>query len=227
MRVLKCLGMFLIAAAYFGGGSAFGELITNSNFSGGTAGFRSDYSVVTWNGGGFDDQEEQEIGVVSSPQMWNPDFAEFGDHTTGSGLMLIANGAGDEYQRVWWQTIPIELGTTYNVSFWAANASDTTPANLAFDISYDLYNTANLVSLDLTGAGVGSWVQGTGQFTATLTGNVKLWIRDTVQASAGNDFALDDISVTTAHLPEPSSFMLLGIGSIIGLGIYTRRRPKV
>ncbi|MHB8970509.1 MAG: PEP-CTERM sorting domain-containing protein [Pirellulaceae bacterium] len=35
-----------------------------------------------------------------------------------------------------------------------------------------------------------------------------------------------DVAVSAVHVPEPSSLALLGVGSLIGLGVYTRRRRQ-
>lgn len=63
------------------------NLITNSDFSLGNTEFSSGYtydtSNVTWEG---------VYTVGANPQLYHRGATSFGDHTTGSGMMLIANG---------------------------------------------------------------------------------------------------------------------------------------
>ena len=66
----------------------------------------------------------------------------------------------------------------------------------------------------------GTWATATGSFTASQSGTVSVLIHNLVTASNSNDFAIDNITV----VPEPSSLALLGIGSVVGLGVYVRRR---
>lgn len=99
------------------------NLIVNSDFEQGNTGFSSDMQYSPGdllNPGTYD--------VLTNPQSANPNYYSCGDHTSGSGNMLVANCPAGPNVKVWCQTVAVTPHTEYYYSFWAARALDATPA---------------------------------------------------------------------------------------------------
>ena len=157
--------------------------IINGDFEGGAFGFTSDYLYSPgdlWPEGVYD--------VITNPQDDHPNFAPCEDHTSGSGNMMVVNGAGIPNQNVWCQTVPVTPNTQYVFSAWVTSVISTSPAILQFSINgqpigpiYGAPGTTCLWTNFYT-----TWNSG-GNASATIC------IVNMNTALSGNDFALDDI----------------------------------
>ena len=95
---------------------AFGaNLLLNGDFSLGNTGFTSQYVYST------DLQPDDTYVVGDNPDHFHPNGANFGDHTTGRGLMLIADGSQNFFTVVWQETINVLSNVAYDFSGWAAS----------------------------------------------------------------------------------------------------------
>jgi hypothetical protein len=149
-----------------------------------------------------------------------------GDHTgssTGTGNAPAANGVNAGYMLAVNGTYApssffsatvsgLTANTEYTLSFWmynlcslcganpSTNASSGTPGvkpNIAFAIAgVDFYNTGEL-------AYSGQWVKGSFTFSTGATTSVPISIRNNAPGGGGNDFAIDDISLTTCLIILP------------------------
>jgi hypothetical protein len=108
------------------------------------------------------------------------------------------------------------LGQEYIFTFWAASAYPISPAELSFHIGSQQIGLLVLLS------STGEWISSTTHFVAQETQPI-IDIRDDNAALSGNDFVLDDISLTAA-IPEPSTIVLLGAG--LAALIAARRRSS-
>lgn len=83
------------------------NLIINGNFEMGPSGFTTDYvpGTTSCNGLGFLDCEGT-YAVINNPQNGHANWAPCGDHTSGSGNMLVCNGAP-----VFMSMLPTSLGS--------------------------------------------------------------------------------------------------------------------
>ena len=181
------------------------NLIANGDFGLGNMDFTSDYRYAqTWGGPG-------DYTVASDPHAWNQDLASFGDHTTGSGLMMIVDGATQQI-RVWHEDVPVVTNTEYTFGAWAASAYVAPPADLRVLIG------GVVVGSDLTlPSQTGQWVHFTAPWNSGSATLASIEIVDLNTVAFGNDFVLDDISLT----PEPASAGLLALGA---LALIRRRR---
>jgi len=135
--------------------------------------------------------------VVYDPHDAHAGACSYPDHTSGSGLMLAANGATAPNLIVWSQTVPLAANTYYDFSLWISSWSSKSPAQL--QIQYD-GNPVGTIEAPNT---CGLWQQ----FTVALEGTgipADIAIIDLNLAYSGNDFAIDDISLTRtpAQLPD-------------------------
>lgn len=219
----------LIGVGALTASQALAQTIINGNFESGNTGFTSDYTYIAPGSqnppdapdpSGFDYAlwDAGTYSVGTNPHSFHASWASFGDHTTGTGNMLIVNGAASPVT-IWQGTLSSALisGMTYEFSAWVANLyppnqGPVAPAQLNFSVG------GNAIGTTYTAPDVAVWHQ----FTATfVAGNAPVAVLDLNTAANGNDFALDDISLTA--VPEPTSLVLTGLG---GLGVLLLRRRK-
>jgi hypothetical protein len=127
--------------------------------------------------------------------------------------MMVVNGSGDATKTVWSGTVSpsLSIGTTYQFSAWVANVYFNNPANLQFSFGGNILGT-------ISPTGVGVWQQFTATFVAAA--NQSSGLLDLVTAPDGNDFAVDDISLTA--VPEPTT-MIAGALLLLPFGASTLR----
>lgn len=158
------------------------NLVTNSDFSTGNSGFTSDYNFVASN------SSEGQYWVGSNASSWNAAFANCGDHTSGSGNMMVINSATTPGVKIWSQTISVLPNTNYNFSAWI---SSLTPGNPA-----DVQLVINGVNFSKSVTAASSSCQWSQVFSSWNSGNkttAAIAIINKNVNAAGNDFALDDI----------------------------------
>ena len=186
-----------------------GELVTNGDFSNGSAGFTSDY--VPGTGGSFGLLSDPgRYAVSTDPQLTHTNFASFGDHTPGTGGMLVVNGASIPGQSVWCQTVAVLPNSNYVFSAWLASCVSGSPAQLVFTIN-GITIGAPLQAPPTTG----QWVNFSSIWNSGTSTSATICIVNQNTNGSGNDFALDDISfapfctytdeviVTIQDFPQP------------------------
>jgi hypothetical protein len=185
-----------------------GSVIINGDFSAGATGFTSDY--VPGTGGPWGPVSLAGTYAAStSPFLVHTNFASFGDHTTGTGSMLVVNGADIAGQDIWCQTVAVLPNTTYAFSAWLASATPSSPAQLSFTV--DGVSIGNLNAVSTTGL----WLNFYSLWNSGAATSVTLCITNLNTQQSGNDFAIDDILfspfctytddvvVTYFNYPEP------------------------
>jgi len=222
-----------------------GNLLANGDFSSGNVGFTTDYysSTTDYTGyAGSPGYPGPYYTIATNPALWNgvpysPSFGNgFGDHTTGTGLMLIADGAqtltaGNQPYVVWRETVNVTANTNYGFSGWAAawghdayGDTDPSPANLQLSV-----NSMNVGNLQLP-ASDGAWQNLIGAWNSGTSTTAAISIVDTNLAFSGNDFVLDDLSfgVHGTAVPEidPGSMASALTLLISGMLTFTGRRRR-
>jgi gliding motility-associated-like protein len=153
--------------------------------------------------------------ITTNPQLLNSNFISGGDHTTGTGNMLVVDGNTVPNSRLWSSTSTggaltgFTAGSTYTFSYWIKSVSNdvTNPLTQA-NINVFFVNTSNLnpastnVYAPLPNLG---WRQVSFSFTATAN-NILVELRNNNIGVLGNDFALDDFSITPGGLPLSLSY---------------------
>lgn len=164
--------------------------VTNGDFTSGNSGFTSQYTYISETGstGSWGALSAEGYYTTStSPHNTHTSFSDFGDHTTGTGTMMVLNGSPQNNVTVWGQNITVEPNTTYIFSIWAASAHPSNPAKLTFSINGSLLGTIQLTTT------TGSWQNFTVQWTSGSSTSAAIGIVNQNTIASGNDFALDDI----------------------------------
>ncbi len=184
------------STTYYVSSYILGEnIIMNGNFESGNTGFSSDYTYIFPNAG------EGEYYIGSDPPSFNGAFSDCADHTTGTGNMMIVNGAEQAGENGWCQTISVSPNTNYHFSTWAASLYSLSPAVLQFSINGQMLgNPFNLTSTTC------SWNQFYEIWNSGTTTEATICIVNQNTQLNGNDFALDDISFSP---------MCTGIDSVV------------
>lgn len=210
MRAHKSLLTLAILAI---GGIAGAVSITNGDFEAGNTGFTSGYAYVAPTGNTVM-YPQGVYTVATNPVDVHNLFASMGDHTSGSGNMMVINGENGNTQ-VWSQVLTgLNVGWIYKVKGFASSVHPDSPGKLIWDVD----GTQIGSQLNLTST-VNQWEEMSATFTATSTSQT-LSIINLNPAFQGNDFALDDLSIEA--VPEPGTIAALGLGAIAML----RRRRK-
>lgn len=207
-------GIFFLICA----GAASAISIVNGNFELGNTGFTSNYGYVSPGPGAL--LPPSVYTIDTNPNNSHSSFYSMGDHTTGSGKMMIVNGDDVGGKIVWSGTsdTALTVGDTYGFSFWVASVYPTSPAILTAQVTLTS-GTQTLGFMTPTPGPAGNWTQFSGTFTASApsvppTGDFSLINLNL--AFQGNDFALDDFRLVRlgSALAAPdggSTIALLGL----------------
>ena len=186
-RMISSLALLFLANI------ANANLVLNGDFESGDQDFITDYTL------GIGDAA-QRYNITKDPKLHHPGATSYSDHTSGSGNMMAINAAAVANQLIWGQEISLAANTNYKFSIWVSSWTSSTPANLVFAIGG--ISLGSLVAPSQTG----TWVQHSFVFNSNATsGLVSLSIIDTTSAGSGDDFAIDDISLTAVDCTSTTS----------------------
>ena len=157
------------------------NLITNGDFEGGYSGFSHQY---IYGGPPFGPDH---LVVDMMPNAYNSSWSPCGDHTSGSGNQLIADGSTSAGDAVWCQIVSVTPGNMYQFSFFAQSVFPVAPGQ--FSIEVDGTSIGNAIAGPLCG-----WSSFEACFTAK-SANIEICIRETSGVGYGNDFGIDDITL--------------------------------
>ena len=199
---LVCIGTTAVGLAQ--------NLVVNGDFEAGTNGFRTDYTYAP----GFN-RTEGEFTVRSDPQNWNEAFAATPDHTSGTGMVLVVNGATSPTNVVWEETVSVIPFTNYQFQAWLSTAVGGGPAKMIVEI-----NGIQVGPSTTAPDGPGIWVPFARSWESGSASNATIRIYDIDLDTFPNDFYLDDISFQT----EPTApFLRIGMqAGVPGVKIYSR-----
>lgn len=165
------------------------NLVVNGDFSGGNTGFTSSYVYAAPPSTTL---VEGNYSVYTNPNGVHTGFTVMGDHTTGTGNMMIVNGASSGAD-IWCQTITVTPNTDYDFSAWFANCSAVTTGTdvpiMQFKINGVLIGTPTTVS-----SAPGTWVNFATTWNSGTSTTATICIYDGTTAASGNDFVIDDIA---------------------------------
>ena len=161
------------------------NLITNSDFSFGNTGFTSGYfytpppNLV---------EGQYWISTGNQIQSWNPGMANCIDHTSGTGNLMMVNGATTVNIPVWCQTVNIQPNTNYAFTCWLETLTLPNPAQLQFSI-----NGIPLGNVFVADTTLCTWQQFYIIWNSGSSITADICIVNQNSVATANDFALDDI----------------------------------
>ncbi len=160
------------------------NLIINGDFEDGNTGFTSNYiynPTSVWNEGTY--------AVTTNPQSVHSNFSPCPDHTSGTGKMMVVNGAALANTSIWCETVTVLPNTLYAFSTWLCSVHPVNPAVLQFSI-----NGVVLGSPFSATATTCQWLQFYEVWNSGTATSANICIVNQNTSLDGNDFALDDIS---------------------------------
>jgi len=166
------------------------NLLTNGNFEALNTGFYSDLSFLTpTNPSGL----QSSYGITPNASFWESTFSPCVDHTFGNGVgnMMIIDGSISGNQTVWKQVISVEKNTNYTFTYYVQSVESNNPAILNPSI-----NGVSL-GIDTLSNSTCQWQQVTSIWNSGNDSLATLMIENLNQSGLGNDFAIDDISLST------------------------------
>lgn len=167
------------------------NLVANGDFSGGDTGFSTDYTLGTGGAWGPISNPGTYL-ITTSANLAHNNFSNCTDHTTGTGNMMVINGADVANQNVWCQTINVSANTDYEFSTWIQNYDLPNPAQLSFFIN------GVQIGADFSPTTAGcTWQNFFELWNSGAATTAQICIVNQSLAGGGNDFALDDISFTS------------------------------
>lgn len=192
--MVAALGAVLVVAQVIAFGWRPGKspnLVFNGDFSEGNKGFNTSYIYSPDDIGLL-----QCYAILRNPQsgtMSPQDKGNFGDHTTGKGLMMVVNGSADANVVVWSQQVSIEPGKAYDFEMWVSSWHQANPA-----IVEVRFNGKRLGVVDAP-VTTGMWVPLRARWESGDKSQVEIEIIDIRPEDIGSDFAIDDISLRPAY----------------------------
>jgi len=170
------------------------DLIQNGDFEQGNTDFSTTLNFVT---GLFNCPlcPENTYTIGANAILYHSGF--FGsDHTNPPfGDFFIANALGQSNTPVWCQTMQVQPFTTYNFSFWHRDVNNNSdPHPLAW-----LQLSWNEVLQQDTIIAEGGWQQYTTSWNSLSATSLELCLINQQWQTGGNDFGLDDISLTACQ----------------------------
>lgn len=203
-KLLTILGAMTIAAI----APLYAQnLIVNGDFEAGNTGFTTAYTYNT------NLVPEGNYYIATNPSLHHPHAASYGDHTTGSGLMMMVNGITQPNLAVWSQTVSVNPATVYTFGGWLSSWVSSSPAVLSIRINN--VEIGQVTAPTTTGV----WQPWSLSWNSGANTSAVLSIVNLNTEPIGNDFAMDDLE----FVPEPASLLALGAG-LTSLAALRRRR---
>jgi len=200
-----------VAAVWLTSGqTAKANLIANGNFESGNVGFSSGY---TYSHGNI--APEGVFDVVTDPHNSHPGGESYGDHTSGSGLMLAVNGSSVAGALVWSETVGVTPGRTFDINGWLSNwsALPQVTTNLRLQVN------GSILGEFTSPANFKVWAPFDYQWPSGANTSAHIEFISLSTAPVGNDFALDDLAMN--EVPEPAGPCAI---AVILTALMCRRR---
>jgi hypothetical protein len=164
--------------------------------------------------------------IVSDPSTVHDQWVTIG----GGNPLLVLNGATSGTNTAWAQEFAVGPGE-YTFSFDAINicckpgyTGDNAPSQLNFDYSFNGGSFVTLDSLLTNPASDAGFVYTrSGGFSIASAGTLRVRIQNVLFDAGGNDFAIDNISISA--VPEPATWAMMILG-FFGLGSALRSQRR-
>jgi hypothetical protein len=187
---------FMATALAVGAGTSQ-NLVINGDFENGNTGFTTGYTIGNLSGPGA-----YAIGTNPStaPGAFG-DWCNCGDHTTGTGKMMIVNGATSASLPVWEETVTVTASTNYTFSYWGAEVDHDSSSLPHLSLSINGKVIGSSVFPEFSPDNNGQWQNYQFTWNSGASQSADLVLYDLNTDTAWNDFALDDISFSAVPVP--------------------------
>ena len=172
------------------------NLIYNGDFELGDKGFYTNYNSYSSPPAPSNPTGVQgSYSITTSPVNFESGFIAGGDHTSGTGNMMVADGSilHSGTDTLWYQIIPVITNTSYTFSYWIETVAVPSPPTM--DITINGVSLGTYVSPNNTTSG---WQHVTYTWNSSASTLAKIAMYDRNVTAVANDFAIDDISFTSA-----------------------------
>ena len=173
------------------------NLVVNGNFESGNTGFGSSYGYAIPVANAL--QPEGLYTVVANPNSVHSGFSNCGDHTSGTGMQMVVNGATIGNVNIWSQTVNVVPNTAYQFTYWVQSVTNTNPSELQLYI-----NGSPAGPVYTAVATTCIWKQFTYNWNSGSSTSAYLSLVNQNTNAGGNDFALDDIVFQPACTTTPA-----------------------
>ena len=187
------------------------NLVTNGDFSAGNTAFTNGY-ILDCSAGPIG---EQRYCVGTNPNAVHGAWSACGDHTTGTGNMLILNGTSTPNVKVWQQTVAILPNTCYKFCTWGTSVYPDNPAKIRLTLNGASSPTLTLSTTTCV------WQEVCAVWNSGPSTSVTLIVWDDDLNPGGNDFAVDDISLVAVSTPCTQTVLPIKINSVTAKQIAT------
>lgn len=185
-ELMRVSAILLIQCLIAWCGVASADLIANGGFESGPGGFSTDYEYTS------DLTSSGTVVVGYDPCDHHPLAASYGDHTSGRGRMLIANGSTDGSAAVWEQTVSVAPNTEYAFYYWLSTWTPSTSQQTQIRCLFDGVRTG---PAGFTPSDAGDWGVVLFRWKSGAASQVNIRLVDRTGTIENNDFALDDIGM--------------------------------
>ena len=171
-----------------GGGQ---NLITNGDFEQGNTGFTTDYNLFVPNPPPPPNITWGEYVITDDLADIQISWSGLGDHTSGTGYFMVADGATTLGQSFWCQTVSVQPNTWYDFSAWFATVfvnPNSQVATLRFTVNGVPIGTDQDAPWPNN-----QWELFSSSWFSGASTTADICIEDVQTVGSGNDFAVDDI----------------------------------
>ncbi|WP_445452351.1 T9SS type B sorting domain-containing protein [Flavobacterium sp. 25HG05S-40] len=178
------------------------NLLVNGGFELGGAGvgFQTNYFLPATIGASF----PRDYNIITNPNTMNTSvFSNAGDFPSGTGKMMVVDGSTSSSDKFWellnGSSIGVVSGRTYEFTYYIRSISSTNTLSNSAIIDVNTNGTTTIPQL-MSGPSIcplgnpSPWTKVVYRWTAT-TNNAQIWLTDSQTSVAGNDFAIDNLSL--------------------------------
>ena len=162
------------------------NLIKNGDFEQGNGiGFTSQYGYV--GAPGTDALWPEGLYAIgTSPKLYHSSWQDFGDHTSGSGKMMIVNGEKAISDKIVWSgSVDVLANTDYTFSFWGATSYPEAYTSLDVYINDEPVGTYDAPHF------LAEWTKYETTWNSGDAVKADIKLINNILIASGNDFALE------------------------------------
>ncbi len=189
----------LMATALVAGAGTPPNLVVNGDFEGGNTGFTTGYT--------FGDVSSPGGYAISTSPSTAPgafgDWCTCGDHTTGTGNMMVVDGATTAAEPVWEESVSVAPSTDYIFSYWGAEVDHDSNSLPHLLLKIDGAVVGESTFPEYSPDNGGQWQNYKFTWHSGANKSADMVLIDQNTDAPWNDFALDDISFTAVAGASP------------------------